>query len=1366
MKKILGLDLGTTSIGWAVVNQAEKSEEKSSIVRLGVRVNPLSTDERTDFEKGKPATSDRTLKRGMRRNLKRYQQRRNYLISVLKEHGFISDGTILSEQGPGSTFSTLRLRAKAAKEEITLEEFARVLLMINKKRGYKSNRKAQNEEEGELIDGMEVARKLYDEHMTPGEYASMLLDGGKKFVPQFYGSDLQAEFDVIWDYQRGFYTEELTEELRETLRGKGRRETVNNLKNVLKAEEYEVKDRKIRLKEYYRLRARALRERIEPEQLITVFAEINKEISSASGYLGKISDHSKELYFKKMTVGEYLMNELDKDPHYRLKNKVFYRTDYLNEFNVIWEKQAEYHKELTPDLKQKIRDVVIFYQRRLKSQKGLISHCEFESKEIEVMVDGKPKKVVTGPRVCPKSSPLFQKCKILQDLNNLVIEDKKGKNGRSLTDAERDVLARKLEYSRKMTMAELLQAIGLNTRQYGLNYREVQGNVTQMALLDACKKIVEMTGHDVDNFDKMSADDRMNLVKNVFEQSLKVSTDFLAFNEGTNSDEMQRNPMFKLWHLLYSYEDDKTPTGNGKLVEHIAELTGLDKEYAMVLANVKFVQDYGSLSTKALLKILPHLKQGWKYSEACERAGYRHSAQSLTAEEIANKQLLDRLEILPKNTLRNPVVEKILNQMIHVVNACMAEYGRFDEIHVEMARELKENAAKRQDTTEYLNKRARELEEIRRILKTEFGLPTVGRNDVIRYQLWKELEPRVYHTLYTDTYIPKDELFSRKFDIEHIIPQARRFDDSLSNKTLETREANIEKGNMTAIDYVAWKAGEAGKEEYLKRISYLNKRETQKKYKNLTTSLDDVEDGFLNRDLTDSQYIAKKAKEILSEVTRTVIPTIGSITARLRDDWQLVDVMKELNWDKYEKLGLTETVRRDDGHEVRKIQDWTKRNDHRHHAMDALTIAFTRLNHINLLNNLNASMHDEQNDNRWALERKEITKGGKFVPPMELDEFRAEAKRHLENILVSIKAKNKVVTPRKNKCKGAKTAQHTLTPRGQLHNETVYGKRWRYATKEEKVGSTFTAEKIATVCKKDYRDALMARLTEFGGDAKKAFTGKNSLEKNPVWLNAGRTNAVPLRVKTVVLESYFTIRKDVAPDLKVDKVVDAHIREILNKRVAEYGEKNAFLNLDENPIWLNKEKGIAIKRVTITGVNVATPLHVSHDKDGNVIMDGNGEPIPTDYVSTSNNHHIAIFEDKDGNWQEHVVSLLEATAAAAQGLPIVDVNYNSEIGWKFLFTMKQNEYFVFPDEASGFDPNEVDLMNPDNYAEISKHLYRVQKLAKRNYVFRHHLETNVAEDKTLKGITWKIIQSTNNLKGVVKVRVNHIGRIVAVGEYK
>lgn len=98
--------------------------------------------------------------------------------------------------------------------------------------------------------------------------------------------------------------------------------------------------------------------------------------------------------------------------------------------------------------------------------------------------------------------------------------------------------------------------------------------------------------------------------------------------------------------------------------------------------------------------------------------------------------------------------------------------------------------------------------------------------------------------------------------------------------------------------------------------------------------------------------------------------------------------------------------------------------------------------------------------------------------------------------------------------------------------------------------------------------------------------------------------------------------------------------------------------------------------------------------------------------------------------------------------------------------MKQNEYFLFPDDK-GFNPTELTkdfILNEDNYSILSPHLFRVQKLSTKDYVFRHHLETSVKDNNSLKGITW-IRTGILGIANIVKVRINHIGKIVAVGEY-
>ena len=142
----------------------------------------------------------------------------------------------------------------------------------------------------------------------------------------------------------------------------------------------------------------------------------------------------------------------------------------------------------------------------------------------------------------------------------------------------------------------------------------------------------------------------------------------------------------------------------------------------------------------------------------------------------------------------------------------------------------------------------------------------------------------------------------------------------------------------------------------------------------------------------------------------------------------------------------------------------------------------------------------------------------------------------------------------------------------------------------------------------------------FGNDPKKAFTGKNALEKNPLYADKYQTIRVPEKVQTVEFETIYTIRKPVDPALNVDKVVDVKVRAILERRLKEYGgdPKKAFVNFWENPIWLNKEKGISIKRVSIRGINNAQSIHVKKDKNGNPIWDENGKQIPVDFVNTGN----------------------------------------------------------------------------------------------------------------------------------------------------
>ena len=1019
MKKILGLDLGTTSIGWALVNEAETDNEQSSIIKLGVRISQLDNFDKVDKSgkvsesknpiedfaggKGLSPNAGRTQKRGARRNLQRYKLRRKNLISVLTENGIINNRSILTEDGENSTFQTLALRARAAKERIEKDQFARVLLSINKKRGYKSSRKAQNEEEGKAIDGMAIAIKLYEENLTPGSYCYQLLKQGRKIIPDFYRSDLKIEFDKVWSFQKQFYPDVLDDELYKAIEGQGLQNTRKRflaIKGIYTAENKGKNDEK-KLTAYL-WRSLAISEQLEIDQVAFVLTEINNNLNSSSGYLGAVSDRSKTLYFNKQTVGENIFGQITENRHTRLKGQVFYRQDYLDEFEQIWETQKLFHPELTNRLKSEIRDIIIFYQRRLKTQKGLISHCEFESKQMVEDVDGKKKVRIIGPRVCPKSSPLFQEFKIWQNLSNLEFENKKTKQVEKFVEYDietKQMLFNELNIKGNLKKKDVLKLFELSPTEWSIKYKELQGNLTNKILYEAFQKMIFHEGHEID-FSKKSADEIKGTIASIFEM-LGICTDILNFEGEKDGVAFEQQKSFQLWHLLYSYEEDNSPSGTDSIFKLLLEKFGIKKEIAQYLINIKFQDDYGNLSTKAIRKIFPFIKYN-NYSNACQQAGYNHS-NFITKEENEKRVLKNRMDLLPKNSLRNPVVEKILNQVVNVVNAIVDDptLGRPDEIRIELARELKKNAKERADMAQSINSAKDLHDKYRKILKEDFHILNPTRNDIIRYKLYLELKANGFKSLYSNQYIPHEKLFSKEIDIEHIIPKARLFDDSFSNKTLEFRQVNIDKSDETAYDYVKDTLGPERLDLYKNRVEKLYKDGgiSKAKCKKLLMEGVDIGEGFIERDLRESQYIAKKARQMLLELCRNVVSTTGSITDTLRDDWGLINTMKELNIEKYRALGLTKIEERKEGQEIEKIIDWTKRNDHRHHAMDALTVAFTKHTHIQYLNNLNARRNEDhkKHGNIIAIERKEIFRDEnnkrKFKSPMP--NFRIEAKKEL-----------------------------------------------------------------------------------------------------------------------------------------------------------------------------------------------------------------------------------------------------------------------------------------------------------------------------------------------------------------------------------
>jgi CRISPR-associated endonuclease Csn1 len=157
-------------------------------------------------------------------------------------------------------------------------------------------------------------------------------------------------------------------------------------------------------------------------------------------------------------------------------------------------------------------------------------------------------------------------------------------------------------------------------------------------------------------------------------------------------------PLYQLWHTLYSISD----------IEELRKILkckfGIDDEAVVeALCQIDFVKaGYSNKSSRAIRKILPYLQEGMQYHDAKVAAGYNDT--TLTKEQNEARELAERLLPIQKGELRQPVVEKILNQLVNLVNALMDEYGRFDEIRVELARELKQSREERESATKDISR--------------------------------------------------------------------------------------------------------------------------------------------------------------------------------------------------------------------------------------------------------------------------------------------------------------------------------------------------------------------------------------------------------------------------------------------------------------------------------------------------------------------------------------------------------------------------------------------------------------------------------------------------------------------------------------
>ncbi|MBI5153895.1 type II CRISPR RNA-guided endonuclease Cas9, partial [Candidatus Poribacteria bacterium] len=405
---------------------------------------------------------------------------------------------------------------------------------------------------------------------------------------------------------------------------------------------------------------------------------------------------------------------------------------------------------------------------------------------------------------------------------------------------------------------------------------------------------------------------------------------------------------------------------------------GLTKEDIKKLARIAAGKGYAAYSLSALKRLVPPLAEGKSLFDARVKV----------FGEVGDRSEGDALPRVPAtdpDKVRNPVVLRTLAETRKVVNAIIREYGKPAEIVVELARETRGSVEERNERMKVNARNRREREGIKQDFALRGAVEPSGL-DITKYRLWLELGgPDQAHCPYTGEHISFDDLFGEapRFDIEHILPYSRSFDDSFANKTLclvsENRERKRNKTPHEAYD------GTPQFEAIKTRVRHSKMNPAkQARFTLHGDALAEKLERFKSRQLTDTGYAARLIRESLQVLypqdlavrSNPVRTTNGAMTAKLRYLWGLngllpipAEALADEQLDPGEKHRL----------------------DHRHHAVDALVIALTTLRHVNRL----ANRYDE-------------LPGERFQLPLPWDHLRRDAQQQVDAINVSFAPRHKV----------------------------------------------------------------------------------------------------------------------------------------------------------------------------------------------------------------------------------------------------------------------------------------------------------------------------------------------------------------------
>jgi len=778
------------------------------------------------------------------------------------------------------------------------------------------------------------------------------------------------------------------------------------------------------------MRARALREELPLHQIGRALFHLNQRRGFKSNRKadrgkneedGKIRIGVSRLYEKMRdagaeTLGEYLHGRRasSADPNAiksvrtRLRPETgegargdgydFYPDRHMleEEFKLIWERQAPHHPLAMTDESRDRLFEVIFNQRPLKKPK--IGTC--------TLVPGEPR--------LPKAHPLFQRRRLLEELNALRLI-RPGESAATLTLQQRDVLYLRLK-DRKSATFESLRGRTL----------------------------------------KLDPDTRFNKES---ENRKDIKGDEVAAELGAKA---RFGPRWRYlsdearWEIVSRILDQESDEDEAMLIAWLEETHGLSREQALASAGARLPEGYGRFGFTATQRLIEALHADVVvYSDAVTRTGLGHHSDRRTGEILDGLPyygaVLERhimpgtgnpgdAEEMRVGRLTNPTVHIGLNQLRRVVNRLIERYGPPTQIAIELARELKlDEARKREINTK--NRQNREAAVKRSDKLIEIGIADKGGNRAL-LKLWEELNPENVldrRCVYTGMQISIEMLFSGAAEVDHILPFSATLDDSNGNRLLCLREANREKRKRSPYEAFGHRPDWP---EIAARAARLP-RDKRWRFEPDAMSRFDAQGGFIARQLVDTQYLSRLAREYLSalypdsgEGSGRVWVSPGRLTEMLRRSWGLNSALPDHNFG-----GGADQPK--------------NRKDHRHHAIDAVVIGVTDRSLLNRIAR-EAGARGHEAANRMTADLSEPWQG-----------FSDDVRDSVRGIVVSHRPDHG-------------TAGHGGSTAGRLHNDTAYGLTCEKDAKGNDLVvhrvplTTLKAADIATVRDRDLRKALLA----------------------------------------------------------------------------------------------------------------------------------------------------------------------------------------------------------------------------------------------------------------------------------------------------